>query len=436
MTISELNFLISAEGKLLLERYASYDEAALFRLLLKSTKKRGSVKVKNTGNSDIKIIENSYLSAAVTLIKLRRQAFGKFKYSEKMFFTPLGLEQSTNENISRYIAARFKANWKIVDLTCGIGGNLIFLAEHCRQVLAIDKNELNLICARANSALYNEDKKIEFILGDAQEEVAKLIEKAESNEKLKNVDAFFLDPARDRIGKSKTRSILNSQPALLEILPKIFKITKNVGVKISPAFDYRELDLLPEKPEVEVISENNTNKVVMLWFGDLKTVDRRGTIINKNSAISYTNFTNQVDTEELHPNFVNFVERPLAYLYEPNKAIIKAHLVDELAIKYDLAKINPHLSFLSSEKRIKPDSPDLWRVFKVLACDLFSWSVLQKFISERRLDKVNIITKRFPLKPEEVYKKLKIKEGSDLFLILTVLGDEKRCFILAEREQK
>ncbi|MFA6995472.1 MAG: class I SAM-dependent methyltransferase [Patescibacteria group bacterium] len=396
MTITELNFLKSAAGKSLLERYGDYDEAALFRLLLKSNKKE-------------KIL---FLAAIVTLIKLRRKATEKFSRSSEMFFTTLGLEQSTGEKIARYISSRFRTYWKVVDLSSGIGGNLIFLAEHCRQVTAVDKNETNLTCAQYNCEVYGVGEKIKFINGEAQKNINS------------DADAFFLDPARDREGKSKTRSILNSQPPLLEILSQIFLVTRNVGVKISPAFDYQELELLPDKPEVEIISEDNTNKVAMLWFGDLKIAARRATILSGDSLYSYN------DQEQNNPDFSS---TPLAYLYEPNKAIIKAHLIDELAVEYGLAKINSQLSLLTGDRIVGSDRPGLWRIFKVLVCEPFSWAKLQNFLQNRQIERINILTKRFPLKPEELYKKLKIKEGGNLFLILTVLSDEKRYYVLAEK---
>ncbi len=401
MTISELDFLTSSAGKELLERYVNDDETALFRLLLRSKKK----------------LDSPYLGAVVSLLKLRRKAQEKFSRAAEMFFSSLALEQATGEKISNYLAQRFKKEWRVADLTCGLGGNLISLARRCRRVIAIDQDEVNLACARLNTQVWGVSSKIKFILAEVQEELSK-------QESLGGVDALFLDPSRYRPGKTKTRSFLNSQPPLLEILPAIFSITKNLGVKISPAFDYRELKLLPEQPEVEVISEHNTNKVVMLWFGDLKTAERRATILTADGFKTYQN--------QPRKNPV-FVKQALNYWYEPNKAIVKAHLVDDLALKYQLSKLSPYLPFLTSQNIVQAEIPDLWRVFKVLASETFSWSALQKFIKARHLERANVIVKHLPFKPEEVYRRTKLKEGGQLFLIFTILGDQQAYYILAER---
>lgn len=398
MTFEDLNFLKSEDGRETLKRYESFKDEDLYRLLFKSA-----------GEPEYK-----FLPGVVTLIKLRRQAAKKFALAGEMFFTPLNLEQSTSENISEHIARRFQPEWRVADLTCGLGGNLIPLAQRCRSAVAVDRLDSNIACAQANAAAYGISDKIEFVVGDAFDNIRL------------GIDAFFLDPARDREGKSKTRSLLNSEPALFQILPEIFKITHNVGVKISPAFDYKELEALPEQPEIEVIAEDNNCKVAMLWFGELKTAaQRRATILAKSAVYDFFN-------SESRP-VVPITPRPGNFLYEPNKAIIKAHLVEELAASYGLAKINRHLSFLTGDALVGTDKPGIFRVFKIRACRPFALKELKAYLKAEGVERVNIITKRFPLLPEELYKKLKMKEGGNLVLIVTVLSDEERYYMLAER---
>jgi hypothetical protein len=407
MTIADIKFLQSADGQKLLKRYEASPEEDLYRLLFKSV-----------GNP-----EYEFLPGAVTLLKLRRQAAGKFALASEMFFTPLSLEQSTGEAISEHIARRFKPEWKVADLTCGLGGNLIPLAQRCHAVVAVDKLEINIACARANAAVYGVADRIEFISGDAFLNLRS------------DITAFFLDPARDREGKSKTRSIFNSEPALLRILPEIFKITRNVGVKISPAFDYKELEALPEDPEIEIISEDNNCKVAMLWFGELKTTAKRRATILVSGAPSQEHYQGEYsyDFINIQPRPVVPIAAPQTYLYEPNKAIIKAHLIEEVAAAYGLAKINRQLSFLTGGELTGLDRPGVFRIFKINACRPFTLKELKSYLKTEKIMRVNIITKRFPLLPEELYQKLKVKEGGNLFLIVTVLSNDGRYYMLAER---
>lgn len=390
----ELQFLTSAEGIALYNQYKDFPDAELERLLLKMY--------------DRKI---PYLPDLVTLVKLRRKAGNKFSKSSEMLFTDQSLSQSTSEAIADYTAKRFQGMKKVVDLTCGIGGNLLSLAKNVNQAVGVDKNNENIEYAKVNAEVYG-IKNIEFVTGDAYDNIRS------------DADAFFIDPSRVRTGKTKTRSVLNAEPNLLEILPKIFKVTENVCVKISPAFDYDEINLLPEKPEIEIISEDNVCKVALLWFGKFKTCERRATCLIKGKIYTYQNSEKKIKIE--------VVKNPEKYLYEPNKAIIKAHLIEEVAKEFNLKKINKKTSFLTSDELIT-DKKELFRVFKVMYFDKFSLKDMKKKLREKKIERINIMTKRFPQKPEEIYKKIKIKEGGDWVMIITVFADEKNHYILAGR---
>lgn len=352
---------------------------------------------------------NPFFGSLATLIKLRRAAKNKFTKSEEMFFTSLSLEQSTGEKIAKHIAKRFKPEWTVEDLTCGLGANTIFLAEQVKKVIAVDLSEEKIDCAMENALVYGVDKKIEFIVGDAFLNI-------------KKVDAFFIDPARDREGETKTRSFLNSSPSLLDILPKLFLITKNVAVKISPAFDYEELKELPEEPEIEIISEDNNCKVAMLWFGDFKTCDRRATGFKKEESFSITNNNSQADFGDIKK-----------YLYEPNKAISKAHLIDEIAVQYNLNKIDSKLSFLSANNLVAQDDKITLRKLEVLESGNFSLKQFQSFWKKKKIERAEIICKHFKMTADELRKRLKIKEGGEHVLILTTLKNQEKVFILAKK---
>jgi len=394
MDINSLKLLDSAKGHELLAKYSEHKDEALERLMFKAAPE-----------------ERAIMRAVVTLLKLRRKAKDKFSRAEQMFFTPDGAEQSTGENIAKYIAERFGKNKNIVDLTCSIGGNLIFLAEH-NNLKAVDKNEANLFCAQKNAAVYGLANKIEFIFGDANENI------------LSGADAFFLDPERAREGRTKTRSILNGSPNLFELIPKLLKVTPNIGIKISPAFDYAEISNLPEIPEIEIISEDNVCKVAMLWFGEFKTCARRATMFISGEIITYESGT-EID--------LKFSDKPLTYIYEPNKAIIKAHLINEISQKFSLHKLDPNIAYLTSDNLV---SEKIFRVMKVIEYGEYSLKKVQAMIKENKaikdLKRANIISRAFPVKIEELYKKLKLKEGGDLFLIFTTIKD-KRYFILTNK---
>lgn len=395
MTLESLKFLHSSEGEELLDKYRNTPEKELNTLALSLSKKN-----------------IPRMAELITLLKCRHKAIEKFSKAGDMFFTAEALEQAGSENIARHIAERFTKvlplDSGVMDLTCGVGSDAIALAKYFR-VKAVDYNEVHLTCARYNALVYGVDQNIEFILG-----------KAENN--IQSTDAFFVDPQRMREGQTKARFLADSSPDILTLLPRLLKITENICIKISPAFDYSELKQLPIIPEVEIISEKHTNKAALLWFGEFKTCTRRATTLSPERIVS---FTNQQTTDEVHVN-----PRPLAYMYEPNKSITKAQLVDEVAHQFGLQKINSHIAFLTSNDRME-DVQGVFRVFQVISVQPFSLKALKRDLADKGIVRAHIIARRFPQTPAEMQAKLKLKEDQKHVIILTVLADEKHYFILA-----
>ena len=79
--------------------------------------------------------------------ELRLRARAKFDRAGRMFFTRSGLEQASAEVVARHRARRFDTAGPVADLCCGIGGDLIALAER-HPVLAVDIDPLHLRMAQ------------------------------------------------------------------------------------------------------------------------------------------------------------------------------------------------------------------------------------------------------------------------------------------------
>ncbi len=59
---------------------------------------------------------------------LRERAKGRFPHAERMLFAREALEQATHAGLAEYHASLFPVGELVVDLTCGIGGDLLALA--------------------------------------------------------------------------------------------------------------------------------------------------------------------------------------------------------------------------------------------------------------------------------------------------------------------
>ncbi|HEY2148454.1 MAG TPA: hypothetical protein VGH32_10985, partial [Pirellulales bacterium] len=88
--------------------------------------------------------------------ELRRRAAEKFARADRMFFTPLGLEQSTDQWIAAYKAGRLaessRSDGGWADLCCGIGGDLLAMAAR-GPVAGVERDPATAVFAEANRAV-------------------------------------------------------------------------------------------------------------------------------------------------------------------------------------------------------------------------------------------------------------------------------------------
>ena len=93
------------------------------------------------------------VAAAVTQCHLRGRATTKFgPDAAKLYFTHDALEQSTRGVVARHRAARLVASGvrAVLDLGCGIGGDLIACARAGLQVRGVEIDPVRAAIARAN----------------------------------------------------------------------------------------------------------------------------------------------------------------------------------------------------------------------------------------------------------------------------------------------
>ena len=139
------------------------------------------------------------VAAALTQQALRVAGRAKFSAADQMLFTRAGLEQASSELTGRLAARGYAGARAVVDLCCGIGGNLVALAGLAgdRVAVGVDRDLLSLEFARHNVAVtapcwprgttpYQPppSSRVGFVCADVRELP------------LAGFDAVFIDPAR------------------------------------------------------------------------------------------------------------------------------------------------------------------------------------------------------------------------------------------------
>lgn len=335
--------------------------------------------------------------AALETVTLRAKAQSKFSRAQAMYFTREALEQASGEAIAGYRARRFAAVPTALDLGCGIGGDSLALAEHCR-VAAIDQDPLRLAMAGENLAAYGRRDRAVFLQGD----VTRLA--------LPQAEAFFFDPARRVEGRRKfsVRQYLPPLEAVQDWLPRL----PAGGVKISPGVDLDEL--ASYDCEVEFISERGELKECALWFGRFKSAARRATLLGPEAAHSLLP----------DPGATASVEPPgpaLAYLYEPDPAVLRAGLVTTLAAQLGARQLDPDIAYLTAPA-VQPTP--FARAFSIEAGLPFQLKRLREALRARGVGRVTVKKRGSPLEPETLIRQLRLSGPEERIVFLThVLGE-------------
>jgi SAM-dependent methyltransferase len=332
--------------------------------------------------------------AGLALVELRQRAGKKFMRAEEMFFDREGLEMATREEIAHYRAWRLRDCEKIMDLCCGIGGDLLALGQHA-EVVAVDADRRRLAMAQHNSQVY-ELQQVRFIAAEAQS-------------LRMNVDAVFVDPAR-RSGQRKRRGEGYSPP--LSWVADLRTKVSRLAVKVGPAIPEEDL---PPDCEVEFISSGGQCREGALYFGQLATTSRRATLLPERHTLETA----------AGPDVV--VAPPGAYLFDPNPAVVRSHLLDELARRIGAWKLDPQIAYLSGDTAT--DSPFI-RSYRLIRWQPFQLKRLRQTLRDEGLYPREIKKRGFPIEPPELRRRLSLPpDGRPITLLLTRLRQKPVVFI-------
>ncbi|GGP67148.1 THUMP-like domain-containing protein [Streptomyces abikoensis] len=331
------------------------------------------------------------VSAALGQARLRQRAVAKFGAEDayRMFFTPNGVEQATRAGVAAYRAQRFSALGvrRLADLCCGIGGDAIALARAGIEVLAVDRDPLTCEVVRANAAALGLAELIEVRCADVTE-----IDTS-------SYDAVFVDPAR-RGGRGRIFDPEAYSPPLSWAVEAARK-APHAALKIAPGVPH---EAIPEDAEAEWISDGGDVKEAVLWFGT-DPAARRATLLPGGASL-------------VGRGLPDPAVRPVGrYLYEPDGAVIRAHLVAEAAAELgDGGLIDETIAYVTSDELRDSAYAAAYEITDVLP---FNLKRLKAIVRERGIG-VAVIKKRgSAVEPEELRKKLKLAGANSCVIVLT-----------------
>ncbi len=317
------------------------------------------------------------VSAALWQARLRQRAAAKFGAEDagRMFFTPNGVEQSTRASVASYRAARFRAQGvrSVADLCCGIGGDAIALARAGIRVLAVDRDPATAAVARANADALGLADLIEVREADVTE-----VETA-------GYDAVFVDPAR-RGGRGRIFDPEAYSPPLSWAVQVARTASLAAALKVAPGIPH---EAVPAEAEAEWISDGGDVKEAVLWFRTEPGAVRATLLPGPRTLLG----------RGLPDPLVRPVGR---YLYEPDGAVIRAHLVAEVAEELDGGLIDPTIAYITADERHVTPYASAYEITDRLP---FNVKKLKALLREREVGILTVKKRGSAVEPEELRRK-------------------------------
>ncbi|MFH8748809.1 methyltransferase domain-containing protein [Streptomyces rimosus] len=332
----------------------------------------------------------SLVSAALGQARLRQRAAAKFGAdAARMYFTPNGVEQSTRSTVAAHRATRLAALGvrSLADLCSGIGGDAIALARAGIHVLAVDRDPLTCAAARANAEALGLADRIEVRCADVTEVDTSAY------------DAVFVDPAR-RGGRGGRIFDPEAYSPPLSWAVQAARTAPHAALKIAPGIPH---EIIPDEAEAEWISDGGDVKEAVLWFGTAPGA-RRATLLPAGDFLLGTGLP---DPE---PGPVG------RWLYEPDGAVIRAHLVAEVAQRVDGRLIDPTIAYVTADEHRPTPYATAYEITDTLP---FNVKKLKALLRERGVG-IAVIKKRgSAVEPDELRKKLKLSGPNSCVVFLT-----------------
>ncbi len=309
-------------------------------------------------------------------VRLRRRAVGKLGPAAAWWlFTDEALQQATPAPVAEHRARRLAA-FRVHDLTCSIGADLLALAATGGPPpLGSDLDPIRVSMARHN--LETAGLSAGLVLADALTRVSTGL-------------LGYADPARRDGGRRITST--STLPSVTDI--DAAHADRRPVLRLPPGIDY---DALDRPGEVEIVSLDGGAREAVLWPPELARVGRRATVLSSRPGIAGY----EVTTDDPDDPAVGEIG-PGDLLVDPDPAVVRSHLVRHYAARHGLRLLDPHLAYLFG-----PVAPQGIRAFRVVEVAAFRERTVAGWARRDRIGTLEIKQRGTPVVPDELRRRLR-----------------------------
>lgn len=359
--------------------------------------------------------------------QIARRKLPKWAACDGVIFPPhLSMEQCSSEPTAQY-KLNLATEWaervghasSMTDLTGGFGVDFSFTSCAFAAATYVERNEQLCHIVKHNLLLLGLNNAT-VVCADAVEYLSTVEPQT----------MLFLDPARRDEHGAKTVMLADCTPDVVQLLPKLLEKSRFTMLKLSPMLDWHKAvdDLQGTVREVHIVSVGGECKELLLVLSKVVESELKvycadlSTASDTSSLFVYTPGSSApVANSKLKTQNSKFV-------HEPNASIMKAGCFDELAAAYGVSPVsrNSHL-FLSDE----PIEGFPGRSFVVERVTTMNKGELRKALVG--IEKANIATRNFPLTVAELRKRLKIKDGGDVYIFATTTAEGEHLLLISRK---
>lgn len=330
----------------------------------------------------------------------------------------LSMEQCSSEQTARYKALIAGKGTLIVDLTAGFGVDMAFMSQAFQKAIYVERQAPLCAISSDNYKLLGLNH-IEVICADGIDYL----------HQLEYADLIFLDPARRDDHGARTYGIADCTPNVLELRDELLKKADRVMLKLSPMLDWRKaVEDLGHVNEVHIVSVDNECKELLVILSK-EEKPLKLLCVNNNQVFEgdQGDWLNERSIAEIR---VPVPMSSQAYLFEPNASIMKAGCFTLLEQRFNVSQLDKNSHLFVSDHDIS-DFPG--RRFTIEKTTSMNKRELKTALAG--IDKANITVRNFPLSVAELRKRLKLKDGGNLYLFATTLADGQHQLFLCRKTE-
>lgn len=331
---------------------------------------------------------------------------------------PLAIQQCSSEAVARWRASLVCGD-SLLDLTGGLGVDCFFMGSGLQTVTYVDADERAVSAARNNFSILGRDN-TRFVCASAEDYL---------RDRKDAVSTIFIDPARRSSSGGRVFRIADCSPDVSRLADKMLSVADVVLIKLSPLLDVSlAVSQVPAVSDIYAIGHSGECKDLMLRLSKAAcgAPELHAVNIGKGGEVSCFSFTKEEEFEAQNETGAEIYVG--MYLFEPSPVIMKMAPFRLIAKRYGLRQIAPSTHIFVSSAFVANFPGRRFVVRGVFDNTKRGLAALKKQCHE-----ASIVVRNFPVKAEELRRKLGLKESDHSFLFGVTDSESHKLLLLCER---